>query len=454
MIHPMDATGSAERLNVMAQRLAVSRCIADIDEQISQLLHEITVHPDFQSLKSGWYGLRYLVEGTSATSVSVRMLDMSYAELLKDFDCSIEFDQSHLFHKIYSQEFGTAGGRPYGVVLCDHQVNLQTQASLNTYIGYLQHLAQIGAAAFCPFLLGAPPALLDLDDYDQLSGRINLDTTYRQLKFLKWNRFRSHLDTRFIGMALPRVLIDTPVHLRSDSGFIVREALATRSSGCFTWMSPVYSLGRTLASCYEATGWLAEICGVKEHGATINENASGFSSLVDDYPCLQTEKLVHDELSQSLADYGFISLTSTTNSAKTVVYTAPSVHNPPGYDDDAAQHNARYAAQLQYVLCVSRFSHYLKILMRDKVGSFTSVDECQAFLKNWLLKYVMSTSDASEHLLAKYPLREAQVSVFELPGQAGVFKCVVRLTPHYQLECVETELLFSTDVVRSGLRNE
>ncbi|QEW05710.1 type VI secretion system contractile sheath large subunit [Nitrincola iocasae] len=445
-----DAAAQTERLNAMAGRVAVSRWIADIDEQISQLLHEILVHPDFQALKSGWYGLRYLVEATSTTSVSVRMLDVSYAELLKDFDFSIEFDQSNLFHKIYSQEFGTAGGTPYGVILCDHRVNLDQPASLNTYISYLQHLAQIGAAAFCPFMLGAPPALLDLENYDQLSGRINLDTTYRQLKFLKWNRFRSHPDARFIGMALPGVLIDTPVHLQSDSGFMVSEVLATRCADSFTWMSPVYSLGRTLTHCYEATGWLAEICGVKAHGATVNDNASGFSSLVDAFPCLQTEKLVHDELSQSLADYGFISLTSTTNSAKTVVYTTPSLHNPPSYDDTAVQHNARYAAQLQYVLCVSRFSHYLKILMRDKVGSFTSVDECQAYLKSWLLNYVMSTSDASEHLLAKYPLREAQVSVFELPGQAGVFKCVVRLTPHYQLECVETELLFSTDVVNNG----
>lgn len=446
----MIATDTAERLNAMAWRVAVSRWIADIDEQISQLLHEILVHPDFQGLKSSWYGLRYLVEATSTTSVCVRLLDVSYAELLRDVDFSIEFDQSNLFHKIYSQEFGTAGGTPYGVVLCDHRVNLEQSASLNTYISYLQHLAQVGAAAFCPFILAAPPALLDLEGFDQLSGRINLDTTYRQLKFIKWQRFRSHPDTRFIGMALPRVLIDTPVHLRSDKGFVISEALATRSADSFTWMSPVYSLGRTLAHCYDATGWLAEICGVKAHGATANESASGFSSLVDLFPCLQTEKLVHDELSQSLADFGFISLTSTTNSAKTVVYSAPSMHNPPGYDDVAAQHNARYAAQLQYVLCVSRFSHYLKILMRDKVGSFTSVDECQAYLKNWLLNYVMSTSDASEHLLAKYPLREAQVSVFEMPGQAGVFKCVVRLTPHYQLECVETELLFSTDVVSSG----
>lgn len=449
MMFGMDTTQSTERLDAMAQRLAVSRWIAEIDEQICELLHEITVHPEFQSLKSAWYGVRYLVESTSDTAVIVRLLDIAYTELIKDFEYSIEFDQSSLFHKIYSQEFGSAGGTPYGAILCDHSVSFNTPAAMNAYINYLQHLAQIGAAAFCPFILGAPPALMDLETYDQLSGRINLDTTYRQLKFMKWNRFRSHPDARFIGLLLPRVLIDTPVYLRSDSGFMVSESLATRSSEHFTWMSPVYVFGRTLAHCYETTGWLAEICGVKGHGVTVDENHRGFVNLVDDYPCPQAEKLVHDELSQALADYGFMSLTSTTNSAKTVVYTAPSLHSPAHYDDVAAQHNARYAAQLQYVLCVSRFSHYLKILMRNKVGSFTTVDECQAYLKNWLLQYVMSTSDASEHLLAKYPLREAQVSVFELPGQAGVFKCVVRLTPHYQLECVETELLFSTDVVQS-----
>ena len=432
----------------ISKKMAVHRLIADIDEQINDLLHEIVTHSAFQDLKSTWFGLRYLADEISTTSVSVRLLDISYTELLKDFDFSIEFDQSHLFEKIYSQEFGVAGGTPYGVVLCDHKVDLNSQADLNTYVSYLQSLSQIGSAAFCPFLLGAPPEIMDLEDYQALSERINLDTTYRQLKFLTWNRFRSHPDARFIGMVLPRVLVDTPANQYSNNGFMVSEALATRDARSVTWMSPVYSMGKTLAHCFEATGWLAEIYGVKEHRAAVSPSVISLPKLVDHYPCIHTEKLIHDDLSQSLSEFGFISLTSNTNCDKTSIYSTPSVHRIAEYHDISAQHNARYASQLQYVLCVSRFSHYLKILIRDKVGSLTTVDECQAYLKGWLLNYVMSTSDASEQLLAKYPLREAQVDVHELPGQAGVFKCVVKLTPHYQLESVETELLFSTDILQ------
>jgi len=442
----MECAGMSQVAFLTSKQMELGTFIAAIDDQINQLLHEILSHPDFKALKSGWYGLAYLLDETATTSVVVRMLDISYNELLKDFECSMEFDQSHIFDKIYSQEFGSAGGTPFGVMLCDHQLHLPTQAALNTYIGYLHSLSQIAAAAFCPFILGANPELLDLDSFKNLSVRINTYNTYQQHKFVKWNEFRAHPDARFIAMALPRMMIDTPIHWQSKNGFMLNETLASRQTDDITWMSAVYPIGKVLAKCFESTGWLAEICGMRFHKAALHPHVSGLKSLVDDYPCLQTETLIHDELSLMLADIGFISLTSTTNSDQSIVYSAPSLHSPPTLEARVSNESAKYAAQLQYVLCVSRFSHYLKILMRNKVGSFTSAEECQSFLKGWLLNYTMSTSDASEHLLAKYPLREVDVKVFELAGQAGVFKCAVKLSPHYQLECVETEVFFSTDI--------
>ncbi len=426
--------------------------IARIDLLIQSQLDEVLHHPDFQALESAWSGCRYLLEQLAFDpQVKVKLLDVSWRELHRDLTRAIDVEQSDLFAKVYSTEFGTPGGEPFGVMLCNQDIGLNPRVQGVDDLRVLQGLAAVGAASFTPFIFNASPSLLDLEDFSGLHTSLDLETTYRQARFIKWNALREQEDVRFIGLALPGVYIRKPYtfnRLRQDR-FVYKEQL--RGERDYLKVGAIFPLGAVIARCFIHTGWLAEITGKRYFGGGIVPNLNIHTSDVDNQPMISSQVMIPDALERSLSDLGFIPLCYASHAGAGVFYSASSLQKPTRYSTPQAQINARYSAMLQYVLCTSRFAHFLKVLVRDKVGSFTTTEECQNLLQRWIMQYVMSTDEASEVLLAKYPLREARVQVTEPAGGQGAYQCVVHLKPHFQLESIETSIQFSAEVVTNRM---
>ncbi len=422
--------------------------IAKIDALLQRQLDEVLHHPAFQALESAWLGCRYLLEQVGLNhQVKVKLLNVSWSELNRDVMRAIEIDQSEIFNKVYNGEFGIAGGEPFGAMLCNYDIALSPKYHGVDDVRLVDSLSQVAAAAFCPFLFNAHPSLLELDDFTSLRSSLNLQRTYQQLDFMNWKAVRRKEDARFIGITLPRIYLRRPYRHRPSrtDQFVFQERLSKRSDRLKS--GAIFALGAVMARCFANTGWLAEITGERYFGGGVIAGLDEHTSSVDQEQIVAAEVMIPDALERTLTEYGFISACYTANGGSGLFYSAPSIQSPPQYTNDQANINARYSAMLQYVLCTSRFAHYLKVIVRDQVGSFYSAEECRRFLQSWIMNYVMATDEASDVLLARYPLRDARVSVSEKAGSNGAYMCVVHLKPHFQLETIETSIQFSAEVV-------
>ncbi|MCG8425786.1 MAG: type VI secretion system contractile sheath large subunit, partial [Chromatiales bacterium] len=338
---------------------------------------------------------------------------------------------------------------PFGVLLGNYQVTHLSRISGQDDIQILSGMSAIAAASFAPFIVNAHPSLLELDSFAELHGSVNLTTTFQQKSYIKWKAFRKTEDARFVGITLPRLLIREPyakTATRVDK-FVYSDRTKSGDKGDYLWIGSSFAFGSVLARCFSSTGWLAEITGVRSYsGGTVDDLPTPISE-VDRQGKMPAEVLITDDLERELSDHGFIPLSYTTNSDIGVFYSASSVQSPQSYAEKIAQINSKYSSMLQYVFCTSRFSHYLKVIVRDKVGAFASAEDCRHYLQNWILNYVMSTDEASEKLLSQYPLRDAKISVYEQTGSAGAYFCIAHIKPHFQLEAIETSIHFVAEVV-------
>ncbi|WP_425641706.1 type VI secretion system contractile sheath large subunit [Marinomonas gallaica] len=422
--------------------------IAKLDRLMQTQLDEVLHHPQFQALEASWLGCHFLLNQIGLSyQIKVKMLNVSWSELNRDVMRAIEIDQSEIFNKVYNGEFGIAGGEPFSAMLCNFDVALKPHYHGVDDLRLVDSLAQVAAAAFCPFIFNTHPSLLDLDEFTSMNSLLNLQRTYQQLDFMQWKNLRRKEDARFIGLTLPSIYLRRPyMHrpTRTDQ-FVYQERLSHRSDRLKT--GAVFALGAIMARCFANTGWLAEITGERHFGGGVITNPYAHQSEVDLESIVAAEIMIPDNLERTLTEYGFISACYSANGGAGLFYSVPSIQSPPMYSSEQANINARYSAMLQYVLCTSRFAHYLKVIVRDHVGSFYTAEECRRFLQGWIMNYVMATDEASDELLARYPLRDAQVSVNEKAGVSGTYMCVVHLKPHFQLETIETSIQFSAEVV-------
>jgi type VI secretion system protein ImpD len=371
---------------------------------------------------------------------------------------AIEFDQSQLFRKVYTEEFGVPGGEPFGVLLGDYQVRHRPgpEHRIND-VDVLSGIARVAAAAFAPFICGAHPSLLGLDDFRQLRGSTRYSDIFRQLEYLAWNSFRDSPDARFVGLTLPRVLMREPYEDDSSrvDGFCFKESCNGADSEGALWGSAAYAFGAVLMRAFAQSGWFADIRGVREDlvGGGI---VRGFPT-----PSFSTDSRgvtfkspvdvqVTDELDRDLANLGFIPLCPCQDTELCAFFSTPSVQRPKDYDTALANVNARLSAMLNYMLCVSRFGQYLKVIGRDKIGAFRTPAECEAYLSRWLLNYVATSDEASFEQKARFPLRKASVEVREQPGKPGSYRCVMHLRPHFQLEQVVSTVKLVTELGVGG----
>ena len=420
-----------------------------IDEIINEQISEITQHPEFKALESLWRAIRFLAwQNENLRKVKLKILDVSWQELSKDLDKAIEFDQSAVFQKVYQDEFGMAGGEPFSVLIGDYYVKHKLGDEGVDDIRTLSRMSQVAAASFAPFIVNADPGLFELESYAKMPSSLNIERTFQQKSYIKWKAFRESDDSRFIGITLPRVLVKephNPLSLRSD-GFLYHEK-TVGSEKNYSWIGSNFLFGTVLARNYLESGWLSSITGIGALGSGITSGIVRKSSPVDSRYRMTSEVIISDRLERTFSENGFIPLSSTTNSDVGAFYSASSAQKAMKYQSESAQENSQIAAKLSYVFCTSRFAHYLKVIIREKIGSFTSANQCRDYLQKWIMDYVTSVDEDDELLRSKYPLRSAKVYVNEKAGLDGVYNCTVYLTPHMQLESIETSLQFVAEVV-------
>jgi type VI secretion system protein ImpC len=407
--------------------------IAQIDELLSAQLNEIMHHPDFQRLESTWRGLFYLLSNTeTSTSLKIKVFNVNKKDLLKDLQKASEFDQSALFKKVYEEEFGVFGGAPFGALIGDYEFGKGGQD-----MELLEKIASVAAAAHAPFVAGTNPEMFGLESFTQLDQPRDLAKIFDTTDYAKWKSFRQSEDSRYVALTAPRVLIRQPYGMQTVpvEAFNYEEQVDGTDHSKYLWANAAWALGARITQSFALYGWTATIRGVESGGLVEGLPVHNFRTESGDLAMkCPTEVPISDRREKELADLGFVPLVHQKGTDKACFFSVQSAQKPKVYDTASATANARISAQLPYIFAVSRFAHYLKAIMRDKIGGFASRAEVEQFLNRWISNYVVSNDSAGFTLKAQCPLREARVDVSEIPGKPGCYRAVAFLRPHFQLD--------------------
>jgi type VI secretion system protein ImpC len=414
--------------------------VAELDRLISSQLSAIMHAPEFQKLESSWTGLHYLVKNSaSGQHLKIKMLNATKRELVKDFQGALEFDQSTMFRKVYEEEFGTFGGAPFGALLGDFDITRQPE---DMY--FIEQMSHVAAAAHAPFISAASPELFGLESYGDLGKPRDLAKVFDTVEYMKWKSFRESEDSRYVGLTLPRFLGRLPYNPAdgvTTETFNFVEDVNGADHHKYLWCNAAYAFGAKLTSAFDDFGWCAAIRGVEGGGLVENLPTHTFKTDEGEVALkCPTEIAITDRREKELSDLGFISLVHCKNTDYAAFFGAQSVQKARKYNSEAANANAVLSSQLQYIFAVSRIAHYMKAMMRDKIGSFAAASAVEDYLNRWLTQYVLLDDNASQEQKAQFPLREASVQVSEVPGRPGVYRAVSFLRPHFQLDELSVSL--------------
>ena len=421
---------------IMSDNLSVTldARVAELDRLISTQLSEVMHHADFQKLEGSWQGLHYLCKHTSTGSMmKIQVFNATKQELLKDFKTAIDFDQSALFKKVYEEEFGTFGGAPFGTLIGDFEITRQPE---DMY--FVEQMGHVAAAAHAPFLSAASAELFGLESFTDLGKPRDLSKVFDTVDYAKWRSFRDSEDSRYVGLTVPRFLGRLPYNPKDGTtteGFNFVEEVDGSNHGKYLWVNAAYAMAARLTAAFESYGWCAAIRGV-EGGGLVEDLPTHTFKTDDGEVALKcpTEIAITDRREKELSDLGFMPLVHCKNTDYAAFFGAQSAQKAKKYDSDAANANAVLSSQLQYMFAVCRIAHYMKAMMRDKIGSFASATNVETFLNKWITQYVTTDDNATQEVKAAYPLREARVEVSEVPGRPGVYRAVSFLRPHFQLD--------------------
>ena len=430
--------------------------ISYIDQLITDQLNAILHHQKFKALESSWLGIKYLTECISRSSnAKIRILSATWGELARDFDRCGDVEDSVLFKKIYNEEFGMPGGIPFGALLCDFEVHHRAFKDHKVDdIAALSAISSVGAAAFVPIILGVSPRLFGVDSFVELEKVKDLNKSLQNIEFRRFQQLRKKEDSRFLGLVLPRVLMRKPYgpNDKINLPFVYREDLRGLGHEQFCWASAIYPFGEVLIRAFDQYGWFADIGGVRQDedsfGLVVNiQNLSMETDVEGLVPRISSEVALYASLENDLSEAGFISLCVCKDTELLSFRSLPSIQESLNYSKDIANSNARLSSMLPYIFCVSRFAHYIKVQIRDKVGTYKTADEIEKKLQSWLLNYSTGNDNLSLELRARYPLRESRVEVREIAGRPGAFSCIMHLQPHYRAEQVAAAFRLSMKLI-------
>ena len=418
----------------------ISAMIAEIDKKLSEQINLIMHHEDFKALEGTWRGLHHLVNNTETDeTLKIRVLNISKTDLkktLKKFE-GTAWDQSPIFKKLYEDEFGSPGGQPYGALMGDYFFDHSPED-----VKMLGNIAQVAAAAHAPFIAGAAPSLMGMDSWQELSNPRDLTKIFQSPEYAAWRSLRESDDARYLGMAMPRFLSRLPYGGKTVpvEEFDFEEDTEGADHNKYVWSNAAYAMGVNITRAFKLYGWCARIRGAESGGMV--EGLPVHSFPTDDggvdMKC-PTEIAITDRREAELAKNGFMPLSHYKNTDYAVFMGAQSLQKPAVYDDPDATANANLAARLPYLFATCRFAHYLKCMVRDKIGSFKEREDMEAWLNKWISQYTCDSKSA-EDVKARFPLASAQVVVEEVKGNPGYYSSKFYLRPHYQLEGLTVSL--------------
>lgn len=411
----------------------INQRIQQLDDLIGAQLNEFMHDPSFQALEGSWRGLNYLVMNTeTGTKLKLRLLNVTKKELLDDMEKAVEFDQSCLFKMVYEEEYGTFGGHPYSCLLGDYEFSRHPQD-----MELLEKLSNVAAAAHAPLLTAAHPHLFDLDSFEHLGKPRDLAKIFESLEMIKWTSFRNSEDSRYVALFLPHVLMRLPYGANTVpvEGMNFEEDVAGADTAKFCWTNAAFIMAQRITNAYSLYGWTAAIRGVEGGGIVEGLPAYTFKTTDGDIALkCPTETAITDRRENELSNLGFISLCHCKGTDFAAFFGGQTAQKPKVYNLDDANSNARLSAALPYMLTASRFAHYIKVIMRDKIGSFLTKDNVQRYLTTWIANYILLNDDAPQKAKSRYPLREARIDVYDVAGKPGSYEAVVYLRPHFQME--------------------
>jgi type VI secretion system protein ImpC len=432
------------------------RAIQAIDRKMSEQLNQIIHHEKFTKLEGAWRGLNYLVMNSeTGTSLKLRVLNVSKRDLNRDLTKAVEFDQSQLFKKIYENEFGTPGGEPYGALIGDYQWSNHPDD-----VETLRLISNVAAAGFCPFVSAAAPELFGFGDYTELPRSRDLAKIFETAEYMKWRSFRDSEDSRFVSLVCPRVIARLPYGAATkpidefayeEAPFDAAGAAKAMGHHDYCWMNAAYVMGARMTDSFAKTGFCVTIRGAegggKVEGLPMHVFQSDDGDLDSQCP---TEIGITDRREFELSNLGFLPLSHYKNTDYAVFFGAQTAQKAKKYDRPEATANAAISARLPYIMASSRFAHYLKVMARDKIGSFMEASDVERWLNRWIANYVNSNENAGQEMKARFPLREAKVEVKEIPGRPGSYNAVAYLRPWLQMEELTTSLRMVARIPAAG----
>ncbi|CNC25072.1 EvpB family type VI secretion protein [Yersinia pseudotuberculosis] len=422
--------------------LTIESLVAEIDEKLSDQMNLILHHKEFQKLESAWRGLSYLVDNTDANeTLKIRVLNISQDELgktLRRYRGSA-WDQSPIFKQVYEHEYGQFGGEPFGCMIGDYEFDHSPQS-----VALLTELAKVAAAAHCPFITSSSPSIMQMNNWRELGNPRDIGKIFTTPEYAPWRRLRESNDSRYLVLTLPRFLSRLPYGAKNHpiDDFAFEEVVSPHASEDFTWANAAYAMGVNINRAFNEYGWCSRIRGIESGGSVEELPAYAFPSDEGGYELTcPTELAISDRRENELSNAGFLPLVYRKNSDFAAFIGSCTLHAPANYDDPDATANARLSARLPYIFATCRFAHYLKCIVRDKIGSFRSRDDMQLWLNDWVMNYVDGDpSISTEATKAKRPLAAAEVQVEDVEDDPGFYRAHFYLRPHYQLEGMTVSL--------------
>ena len=421
---------------------SIQAMIAAIDAKLTDQVNKIIHHPDYQKLESAWRGLHYMVNNTETDeNLKIRVMDISKQELAKNLKKfkGAAWDQSPMFKKIYEQEYGQFGGEPFGALVGDYHFDQSPPD-----VELLGEMAKIAAAAHAPFITGASPNLMQMESWQELANPRDLTKIFSTPEYAAWRSLRESDDSKYLGLCMPRFLARTPYGANTNpvEEFDFEEDTAGADHNKYSWANAAYAMATNINRSYKLYGWGSRIRGIESGGAVENLPLHTFPS--DDGGVDQkcpTEIAISDRREAELSKAGLLSMIHRKNSDFAAFIGAQSLNKPAESDDPDATANANLAARLPYLFACNRFAHYLKCIVRDKIGSFKEREDMQRWLNKWIMNYVDGDpANSSEITKAQKPLAAAEVIVEEVEGNPGYYTSKFFLRPHYQLEGLTVSL--------------
>ena len=432
---------------------SIEAIIAELDRKLSEQISLIIHHEDFKALEGSWRGLNYLVSNTETDEkLKIRVMNVSKKDagrVLRKFK-GTAWDQSPLFKKIYEEEYGTPGGAPYGCIIGDYQFDHSPPD-----VEMLGSLAQICAASHTPFLAAAAPTLMNMDTWQELMDPRDLTKIFQTPEYAAWRSLRASEDSRYIGLTMPRTLSRLPYGSKTNpvDEFDFEEDTEGADHSKYIWSNAAYAMGANINRSFKLYGWCARIRGAESGGMVEQLPVHTFPTDDGgvDMKC-PTEIAITDRREAELAKTGLMPLSHWKNTDFAVFVGAQSLQKPQEYDDPDATANANLSARLPYLFATCRFAHFLKCIVRDKIGSFKEREDMERWLNQWIMNYVTADAKAGEEIKAQYPLADASVTVEEVPGNPGYYTSKFYLRPHFQLEGLTVSLRLVTKLpsVKSG----